>query len=258
MAGLESAGPDCRAVIARRCRDRYLPGRFQGTRSPGSARVRSVSRHRRRDRTFLRQAADLSLSSRIRIVVPYVVGLTGGIGSGKSEVANAFAGMGVEIVDADALSHRLSAPGEAGHAAIIESFGHDVSTPSGEIDRVRLRRLVFADAKARARLEALLHPLIRAEAQRQIGGWRGPYGIAVVPLLIERGGLADIIDVVARSAMSPEEVRAIMATQVDRSRRLAAADDILDNSGAKHDIGALVRDLDVRYRRLATQPLQSH
>ena len=205
--------------------------------------------------------------------MPYVVGLTGGIGSGKSEVANAFAGMGVEIVDADALSHRLSAPGEAGHAAIIESFGHDVSTPSGEIDRVRLRRLVFADAKARARLEALLHPLIRAEAQRQIGGWRGPYGIAVVPLLIERGGLADIIDrilvvdcpeeeqvrrVVSRSAMSPEEVRAIMATQVDRSRRLAAADDILDNSGAKHDIGALVRDLDVRYRRLATQPLQSH
>jgi dephospho-CoA kinase len=205
--------------------------------------------------------------------VPYVVGLTGGIGSGKSEVASAFAGMGVEIVDTDALAHRLSAPGEAGHAAIVDSFGRAMLTPSGEIDRAQLRRIVFDDASARARLEALLHPLIRAEAQRQIRGWRGPYGVVVVPLLIERGGLAEIIDrvlvvdcpeeeqvrrVVARSAMSPEEVRAIMATQVDRSRRLAAADDVLDNSGAKHDIGAQVRDLDVRYRRLATQPLQSH
>ncbi len=205
--------------------------------------------------------------------MPYVVGLTGGIGSGKSEVANAFAGMGVEIVDADAIAHRLSAPSEQGYAVIVGSFGRAVLTPSGEIDRVRLRRLVFADASARARLEALLHPLIRAEAQRQIGGWRGPYGVVVVPLLIERGGLAEIIDrvlvvdcpeeeqvrrVVARSAMSPAEVRAIMATQVDRSRRLAAADDILDNSGARHDIDAMVRDLDLRYRRLATQALQSY
>lgn len=205
--------------------------------------------------------------------MPYVVGLTGGIGSGKSEVANAFAGMGVEVVDADVLAHRLSAPGESGHAAIVGSFGRGVLTPSGDIDRVKLRRLVFADASARARLETLLHPLIRAEARRQIGAWRGPYGVVVVPLLIERGGFAEIIDrvlvvdcpeeeqvrrVVARSAMSPEEARAIMATQIDRSRRLAAADDILDNSGARYDIGALVRDLDLRYRGLATRRLRSN
>jgi dephospho-CoA kinase len=200
--------------------------------------------------------------------VPYVVGMTGGIGSGKSEVANAFAGIGVEIVDTDALAHRLSAPDQAGYAAIVGSFGRGVLTPSGEIDRPALRQLVFANAPLRARLEGLLHPLIRAEAQRQIGGWRGPYGIVVVPLLIERGGLKEIIDrilvvdcpedeqvrrVVARSAISPQEVRAIMATQVDRPHRLAAADDILDNSGTKQDIGALVHALDARYRELATK-----
>lgn len=198
--------------------------------------------------------------------MPYVVGLTGGIGSGKSEVANAFAGMGIEIVDADALAHRLSAPGEPGYAAIVGSFGRGVLTPSGEIDRPALRRLVFADAPLLARLEGLLHPLIRAEALRQIIDWRGPYGIVVVPLLIERGGLKEIIDrvlvvdcpedeqvrrVVARSAMSPEEVRAIMATQVDRPHRLAAADDVLDNSGTKQGISALVSALDARYRALA-------
>jgi dephospho-CoA kinase len=199
--------------------------------------------------------------------VPYAVGLTGGIGSGKSEVANAFAGMGIEIVDADDLAHRLSAPGQPGYAAIVGAFGRGMLTPSGEIDRPALRRLVFADAPLLARLEGLLHPLIRAEALRQISDWRGPYGIVVVPLLIERGGLKEIIDrvlvvdcpedeqvrrVVARSAMSPEEVRAIMATQVDRPHRLAAADDVLDNSATKRDIGALVRALDARYRALAS------
>ncbi len=198
--------------------------------------------------------------------MPYVVGLTGGIGSGKSEVAKAFAGMGIEIVDADDLAHRLSAPGQPGYAAIVASFGRGVLTPSGEIDRPALRRLVFADAPLLTRLEGLLHPLIRAEALRQISDWRGPYGIVVVPLLIERGGLKEIIDrvlvvdcpedeqvrrVVARSAMSPEEVRAVMATQVDRPHRLAAADDVLDNSGTKRDIGALVSALDTRYRALA-------
>ena len=199
--------------------------------------------------------------------MPYAVGLTGGIGSGKSEVANAFAGMGIEIVDADDLAHRLSAPGQPGYAAIVGAFGRGMLTPSGEIDRPALRRLVFADAPLLARLEGLLHPLIRAEALRQISDWRGPYGIVVVPLLIERGGLKEIIDrvlvvdcpedeqvrrVVARSAMSPEEVRAIMATQVDRPHRLAAADDVLDNSATKRDIGALVRALDARYRALAS------
>jgi len=197
----------------------------------------------------------------------YVVGLTGGIGSGKSAVADAFGALGVEIVDADALAHRLSAPGQRGLAAIREAFGDGVLTPAGELDRAALRRRVFADGNAREALEAALHPLIRGEAEREVRGWRGPYGIVVVPLLLERQGLRSLIDrvlvvdcaedeqvrrVVARSGLTPEEVRAIMATQIDRTRRLAAADDVLDNSGPLAHIAAQVRGLDRRYRELAT------
>jgi dephospho-CoA kinase len=196
----------------------------------------------------------------------YVVGLTGGIGSGKSAVADAFAALGVEIVDADALAHRLSAPGERGLAAIRAAFGDSVLTSSGELDRSGLRQRVFADPAARERLEEILHPLIRAEAERAIRAWSGPYGLVVVPLLIERKGLRSIIDrilvvdcsedeqvrrVVSRSGLAPEEVHAIMATQVTRAQRLAAADDIIDNSGALTAISPQVLALDRRYREFA-------
>jgi dephospho-CoA kinase len=202
----------------------------------------------------------------------YVVGLTGGIGSGKTEVADAFAALGVEIVDADALAHRLSAPGEPGLAAIREAFGDAVLTPTGELDRAGLRRRVFADPTARETLEAALHPLIRAEAERAVHDWRGPYGIIVVPLLIERQGLRSIIDrilvvdcpedeqvrrVVARSGFAPDEVRAVMATQASRDQRIAAAHDVLDNGGAKSRIGPQVRSLDQRYRTLAAARARS-
>jgi dephospho-CoA kinase len=202
----------------------------------------------------------------------YVVGLTGGIGSGKTEVADAFAALGVEIVDADALAHRLSAPGEPGLAAVRAALGDDVLTPTGELDRARLRRRVFADPAAREMLEAALHPLIRAEAEREVRGWRGPYGIIVVPLLVERQGLRSIIDrilvvdcpedeqvrrVVARSGLAPGEVRAIMATQASRDQRIAAANDVLDNGGAKSRIGPQVRSLDQRYRTLAAARARS-
>ena len=196
----------------------------------------------------------------------YVVGLTGGIGSGKTAVAEAFASLGVEIVDTDAIAHRLSERGEPGLSAIRAAFGDRVLAPNGELDRAALRRLVFADALARARLEAALHPLIRAAAAREMREWRGDYGIVVVPLLLERGGLRSIIDrvlvvdcpeeeqvrrVVARSALAPAEVRAIMDTQLDRTQRLAAADDVLDNGGAPDAIAPQVRALDRRYRDLA-------
>jgi dephospho-CoA kinase len=198
--------------------------------------------------------------------VAYIVGLTGGIGSGKTAVAEAFARLGVEIVDADAIAHRLSASGQPGFAAIRAALGDGALRPDGEIDRDAVRRLVFCDADARARLEGALHPLIGAEARRQAARWTGPYGVFVVPLLLERGGLRSSVDrilvvdcpeedqvsrVVARSALTPAEVRAIMATQVGRAQRLAAADDVVDNSGPPDAIAPQVAVLDNRYRRLS-------
>ena len=195
-----------------------------------------------------------------------VVGLTGGIGSGKSQVSDAFAERGIEVVDADALAHELSRPGAAGFDAISALFGPDMLLPSGELDRARLRRHVFADADARARLEAALHPLISAESKRRIAAWRGPYGIVAVPLLFERGGLLPLIDrilvvdcpeaeqirrVKQRSGMPEAEIRAIMATQVERSTRLARADDVIDNAGPVAALEPQVAALDQRYRELA-------
>ncbi len=201
--------------------------------------------------------------------MPYVVGLTGGIGSGKSAVADAFARLGVDLVDADAIAHRLSARGESGFDAILAAIPDAVLTPSGELDRAELRRRVFADPVLRTRLERALHPLIAAAAKREIMRWRGAYGVIVVPLLLERGGMVGVVDrilvidcpeeeqvrrVVARSAMTPAEVRAIMATQLGRAGRLAAADDVFDNSGSPEAIGPAVAELDRRYRQMAHSP----
>ncbi len=176
---------------------------------------------------------------------PLVVGLTGGIGSGKSEVANAFAATGIDVTDTDALAHALTAPGERGYEAVLAAFGPDFRQTDGTLDRAALRRRVFADAAARARLEAILHPLIRAAARREVAAWTSPYGMLVVPLLLERGGPSGVdrvlvVDcpedeqvrrVVARSGLTEADVRAIMATQLSRADRLARADDTLDNTG---------------------------
>lgn len=198
-----------------------------------------------------------------------VVGVTGGIGSGKSAVAHAFAALGANVTDADVISHELTRPGAPGHEAIVAEFGREILDPSGAIDRARLRARVFADNAARARLEALLHPLIRAAALRDLTAWTSPYGILVVPLLLERGGLTSIVDrvlvvdcteaqqverVMSRSGLAADEVRAIMATQLTREARLAAADDVIDNSGPPERIGPAVAALDRQYRQLAASP----
>jgi len=198
--------------------------------------------------------------------VALVVGLTGGIGSGKTQVSNAFGSLGVEVVDADALAHELSAPGAEGFRAIHAEFGPAMLLPSGEIDRARLRRHVFADPAARVRLEALLHPLISAEGKRRIGAWRGAYGIYSAPLLLERGGHSALVDRVLvvdcpqteqirrvrqRSGLTESEIHAIMATQLDRQTRLARADDVIDNGGPLTAIAPQVALLDRRYRDLA-------
>ena len=197
--------------------------------------------------------------------VSLVVGLTGGIGSGKSAVAGAFAALGAGITDADVLAHAITAPGEPGHVAVLAAFGPDFRLPDGTLDRARLRRLVFDDALARGRLEAILHPLIRVAARREVATWTSPYGLLVVPLLFERGDLSTVdrvlvVDcpedeqvrrVAARSGLSAADVRAIMATQLPRADRLARADDVLDNSGPPAAILPQVAALDRRYRAWA-------
>ncbi len=197
---------------------------------------------------------------------PFVVGLTGGIGSGKTEVTRAFAALGVPVADADAAAHAVTAKGEAGWDAVVAEFGPRACARDGSLDRGWLRRTVFADAAARKRLEALLHPLIGARLDAEIRAWTAPYGILSVPLLFERGNLTSrvarvlVVDcpeeeqvrrVTARSGMAATEVRAIMATQMPRAERLARADDVIDNGGDLAALAPQVARLDARYRECA-------
>lgn len=178
--------------------------------------------------------------------VSFIVGLTGGIGSGKSAAAALFAELGAALVDTDVIAHELTAPGAAAIAPIRAAFGDGVIAANGALDRAAMRKLVFSDAGAKARLEALLHPMIRSEAERRCKDATAPYVVLVVPLLVESGSYRSrvqrlvVVDcpeevqvarVIARNGLSADEVRAIMATQATRSQRLAAADDVIDNSG---------------------------
>jgi len=200
--------------------------------------------------------------------MPLVIGLTGGIGSGKTEVARAFTALGADVADADDAARAVSARGSPGFAAVVAAFGPEAVGADGELDRGWLRRRVFADADARARLESILHPLIHAFLDQALAAWRGPYGLLSVPLLLERGGLLPrvarvlVVDcpedeqvrrVAGRSGLAPAEVRAVMATQLPRAARLARADDIIDNSGAMAEIAPQVARLDAKYRGLAAE-----
>lgn len=199
---------------------------------------------------------------------PYIVGLTGGIGSGKSAVADEFAELGVAVTDTDRIAHELTKPGTAGLEEIVAAFSAGILQPDGTLDRAALRRQAFADPAVRARLEAILHPLIGDAAKDEIVRWKTPYGILVVPLLLERNGLVSLVDrilvvdcpeeeqvrrVAARSGLAPDEIGAIMAAQLSRTTRLARADDVIDNSGAASAIAGKVALLDRRYRTLAAE-----
>jgi dephospho-CoA kinase len=176
-----------------------------------------------------------------------VVGLTGGIGSGKSAAAEEFARLGATVVDTDAIAHDLTGPGGLAIRRVEAVFGKDAINVSGAMDRHKMRERVFADPAARRALEALLHPMIREESERRMSAAQGPYIVHVVPLLVESGEYRKrvhrllVVDcpedlqiqrVRARSALDEAQVRAIMATQASRADRLAAADDVLDNSGS--------------------------
>jgi len=198
--------------------------------------------------------------------MPYVVGLTGGIGSGKSAAAQMFDEFGATVIDTDAIAHALTGPGGAAIAPIRAAFGADYITAAGALARARMRELVFADAAKKSVLEAILHPLIRQRSDELVQAARGPYVILMVPLLIEsrdyRGRCQRILvvdcpeelqveRVVTRSGISATQVRAIMATQVSRAARLAAADDVIDNSRDQAQLRREVEALHRRYLQLA-------
>ncbi|MDQ5847633.1 MAG: dephospho-CoA kinase [Pseudomonadota bacterium] len=196
----------------------------------------------------------------------FVVGLTGGIGSGKSAAAAEFARLGATVVDADAIAHQLSEPGGAAIAPIRRLFGEDFVLASGAMDRKKMRERVFSDAAAKRELEALLHPMIREESERRIEAASGPYVVSVVPLLVESGDYRDRVDrvlvidapqetqvrrVAARSLLSEDEVRAIIRAQASRAERLAAADDVIDNGGTLDALRKQVCTLHARYLKMA-------
>jgi len=198
-----------------------------------------------------------------------VIGLTGGIGSGKSTVADRLVALGAALVDTDAIAHALTAPGGDAIAPIRAAFGDGVVAADGRMDRAAMRAIAFSDPGARKRLEAILHPMIRARTQAGIEAAvrdGAPYVIVAVPLLVESGdwrGRYDrvlVVDcppevqverVMARSALPRAQVDAILAAQATRAQRLAAADDVIDNGGAPAALDAQVTRLHAAYAGLS-------
>ncbi|KVM59705.1 dephospho-CoA kinase [Burkholderia ubonensis] len=190
------------------------------------------------------------------------VGLTGGIGSGKTTVADLFAARGASIVDTDLIAHRITAPGGLAMPAIEQAFGPDFVAADGSLDRAKMRALIFGDDAARRRLEAITHPLIRTETDREGREARGAYVMFVVPLLVESGSWKSRVDrvlvvdcdvetqiarVMRRNRFTREQVEAIIARQATRDARLAAADDVIVNDATTPD--ALAAQVDALHQR---------
>ena len=195
----------------------------------------------------------------------FAVGLTGGIGSGKTTISDLFAELGVDVIDTDAISRALTAKAQPAVAQIAEQFGPDVVAADGSLDRDRMREIAFSEPEARKKLQGILHPLIRAEVQRRLAASAELYALVVVPLLVESRGydFADrvlVIDcseeqqierVMHRSGLSRDQVKAIMTTQASRSERLAAADDVINNDGEIADLRSQVEKLHRQYLSLS-------
>lgn len=198
------------------------------------------------------------------------IGLTGGIGSGKSAASDHFARLGAGVIDTDLLSRELVEPGQSALDEIVAAFGAQVLASDGRLDRARLRELVFNDSPARARLEAILHPKIRALMLARADASTAPYVVFVIPLLFETGqqGLVDrvlLIDapeavqharVIARDRLDPAQIERIMRSQVDRRTRVAEADDVICNDGSLTDLQHAVVQMHRRYLGLVHQPKQ--
>jgi len=194
------------------------------------------------------------------------IGLTGGIASGKSTVTQRFAELGVPVIDADLASRSVVEPGTPGLAQVVQRFGTEVLDAKGHLDRRALRALIFNDPDSRRALDAILHPLIRAEMELEAAAAQGPYVVMAIPLLIESGNARARVDRVlvvdvdetlqlqrvhARDGGSPDQARAILASQASRSARLAEADDVLLNAGTVADLRHAVDRLHEQYLQLA-------
>ena len=194
-----------------------------------------------------------------------VIGLTGGIGSGKSTVAEMFESLGVPIIDMDRIARQIVEPGQPALTQIKQAFGEKIVAASGQLNRQQLSKIIFDSVEKRQQLEAILHPLIRQETARQLAELKSPYCIVVIPLLLEseQRSLVDrvlVVDVpeslqitrtMQRDGISAAQVRKILAAQVGRDSRLNAADDVIDNSAAMEDIRHRVDELDQQYRALS-------
>jgi dephospho-CoA kinase len=196
---------------------------------------------------------------------PVRIALTGGIASGKTTVARLFAELGVPLIDTDVIARQVVEPGEPALAAVVAAFGADVLDTAGHLDRRRMRERIFADPTARARLEAILHPAIRAEMERQSRAAGGPYQVLVIPLLTE-GGRRDHVDrvllvdvpeelqirrLMMRDGVGHEQARASLDAQATRAARLAMADDVVRNTGRVDDLREEVARLHHQYLALA-------
>ena len=198
----------------------------------------------------------------------YAIGLTGGIASGKSEVSRRFEALGIVVADADLAARAALAPGSDGLAETVAAFGRDILAADGSLDRAAMRRRVFSDADARRRLEAIVHPRVRAMLAAQCASAASPYAIAAIPLLAEVGGrgaypwLSRILVVDVPAAVQMERLQrrdgidaslaaGMLAAQAKRRERLAIADDVIANDGALDALDAQVAALDRRYRALA-------
>jgi dephospho-CoA kinase len=197
---------------------------------------------------------------------PLRVGLTGGIASGKSAAAQRFGELGVPIIDADVSSRRVVAPGSPGLAQIVGQFGSAVLSSSGELDRAALRNLIFNDPLQRRALEAILHPLIRKDMDEQASAVRYPYMVLVIPLLVESADPRKRVDRIlvvdateeaqierlkSRDGGSEQQARAILTAQASRTARLAAADDVLPNTGSIEELRTRVDALHQQYLQMA-------
>ncbi len=195
----------------------------------------------------------------------FVVGLTGGIGCGKTAVSDAFERLGVPVIDTDRISRELVEPGQAALTEIANFFGRECITDDGTLDRKWLRERIFSDASARTVLERILHPRIRHQVSARLGKLSTPYCVVVVPLLVE-SGMTEITDrvlvvdaplrlqverIMARDSVDEAHARRIVAAQADREQRLAIADDVIDNRGSVEQLEQAVATMHRKYQRQA-------